>query len=138
MKVHDFGGMTDVLNGQAPTWLVDSFTLINGLIAVCYALLAFFFAKRVKFPNRQNRHPLVLLASVGAMLFFVGCAHTHMELMLWSADGSLAKHWYSWWTVLSHLLQGLGGLTFWVLATFYLQLNIYDKRHYRRVVKPPE
>lgn len=125
----------EVLNGTAPAYLVYTFTIINGLISFSYGLLAFYFARRIKLPTgKRDRNPLVFLAMFGAILFFVGCAHTHLDLALWSGSGELAKHWYSWGNVFSHVLQGIGGLTFWVLATFFLQFNIYDKRHYNRTI----
>lgn len=121
------------MNDPAPEWLVQTFTVTNGFIALAYGLLAIFFIRRTRLPSKEERNPLVLLASVGAFFFFVGCAHTHIDLMIWSNEGQLQEHWYSWWNVLSHLLQGLGGFTFWALATFYLKISIFDKRHYDKV-----
>lgn len=130
------------LDAMAPEWIVYTFTVINIFIAVTYALLAFFFATRLKLPGSGEANPLSILACVGAMFFFVGCAHTHIDLAYWSGTEVLRQHWYSWWNVLSHLLQGVGGLTFWVLATFFLQVNIFDKRHYDQTMKnledPPQ
>lgn len=117
-----------------PEWVMYLFTGINVGIALSYGLLAFFFASRIKLPKSVDRNPLTILACAGAMLFFIGCAHTHVDLAFWSATDNLKAHWYSWFNVLSHGLQGLGGLTFWVLATFYLQVNIFDKRHYERTI----
>jgi MFS family permease len=121
------------MNGLAPSWVVDLFTYVNLAIALCYGLLAIYFIQRIKLPNRKERHPLTILACIGAGLFFVGCAHTHLDLVIGSMTDELMQHWYSWWNVISHALQALGGITFWILATFYLQLNIYDKRHYDKV-----
>lgn len=125
----------DVLAAQAPGWAVEAFTVVNAFIALSYGLLAFYFIRRIKLPRGKDRNPLTVIAMVGAVFFFVGCAHTHLDLALWSAEDKLIDHWYTWVNLISHFLQGAGGLTFWVLATFFLQLNIFDKRHYERTLE---
>lgn len=133
MRTHEF-----FLYGQAPEFLIHAFTYINAVIALSYGLLASFFATRLKLPPGSERNWLTVLACIGATIFFVGCAHTHIDLAYWSGTGQLREHWFSWWNVLSHFLQGVGGLIFWVLATFYLQINIFDKRHYERTIHGDE
>lgn len=129
--MHD--GPIHFADGTAPEWIVYTFTGINVVISLSYGLLAMFFATRLKLPGKQTNR-LSLLACLGAMFFFIGCAHTHIDLAYWSGTGGLREHWFSWWNVLSHLLQAVGGLTFWVLATFFLQINIFDKRHYEQTL----
>lgn len=115
-------------------FMAHAFSLINAAIALCYGLLAVYFATRLKLPSGPGRSYLPVLAWGSLGLFFIGCAHTHLDLAIWSATDNLMDHWFSWWNVLSHLLQAIGGLVFWVLATFYLQINIFDKRHYEKTV----
>lgn len=123
------------MSNEAPQWLMHTFVIVNATIAGCYGLLALYFVKRIKLPGKKDRNPLTILACIGAGLFFVGCAHTHLDLTVWAMERELKPHWYSWWNVLSHFLQAVGGITFWVLATYYLQLNIFDKKHYEKTQK---
>lgn len=134
MKLHEFGGLSE----QAPEWVMTTFMTINIVIALAYGLLAIFFVKRIKLPSRHERHWLTMVACVGAAIFFVGCAHTHIDLAYWAQTDDLKQHWYTWWNVVSHLLQAIGGITFWILATFYLQVSVFDKRHYEKMTALPE
>lgn len=109
------------------------FVAANVLIAVDYALLGIFFLRRIRFPTRLGVVNRVTVATVGAALFFFGCVHTHLDLLLL---GHLDAHWFSWPNVLSHILQGVGGFMFWFLAQRYLVVNIFERRTYEVAADP--
>lgn len=109
------------------------FYIANGLIALDYLLIAVLWVKRIKLPRKRHRNIGATVAMGAATVFFVGCAHTHIDLLYEAYVGTLEGHWYTWWNVTSHVAQGLGGAVFWLLATYYLQLNIFDKKHYESV-----
>jgi hypothetical protein len=106
------------------------FFVVNAIVAVCYGLLAIFFAKRVRLPAKKMAGWRTILALIFAALFFIGCAHTHIELAILAYHGLLHAHWLGWPTVLSHVLQSIGGLGFLVLASRWVELSIYDKHDF--------
>lgn len=114
------------------------FLLANILIALDYALIGTYFLGRLRLPaSLKAKGRKVLLATSFAVLFFFGCVHTHIDLLVSAAEPStLGPHWYSWWNVTSHVLQGIGGFGFWLLARRYLVINIFDRKLYESAVKP--
>lgn len=112
------------------------FHVANALIALDYFLIGMFFLQRLRAANTlRHSSPKAMAAVIAAVLFFFGCVHTHMNLLLLD---EISDHWYGLLDVLSHWLQGLGGFTFWVLARKYLVINIFDVVAYRRVLSHDE
>lgn len=107
----------------------ELFWAANIVIAIDYFLIGWLFLSRIRMRFRQMKtHPRSFGAIVALVVFFFGCVHTHVDLVV--LDQNLSEHWYHWDTVLSHWLQALGGLFFWHLARKYLVINIYDRRLY--------
>lgn len=115
------------------------FAIINIVIASAYGLLAWFFIKRIVLPTKSLKDNWrVILTFIFAGLFFIGCSHTHIDLALDAWSGHLHGHWNVWWNQLSHILQAIGGFGFYILATKWVQLNIFDKRSYQKVAQEVE
>ena len=112
--------------------MLEAFIITNWIIAFGYAALAFFFGARVRLPREKRQGWRTIVALVFAAMFFVGCAHTHIDLAIWATQGELVHHWFSPLNVISHVLQGIGGLGFWIFASLWVQINIYDKKDYSR------
>lgn len=112
--------------------LANFFAIANAIIALCYGLLAVFFARRTHLPAKKDRSRWALIACVGAATFFTGCAYTYITLALWALTDQLSPHWFDWWNVLAFSVQSIGGIVFWYCATFYIQLNVFDKHHYEQ------
>jgi hypothetical protein len=112
--------------------LPEIFATINGVIALCYGLIALYLVTRIKLPGGVKNGWRVVLAFVFAAAFFIGCAHTHFDIMIHANRGELGEHWYDFWSIFSHAAQAIGGLGFFVLATLWLELQIYDKHDYDR------
>jgi len=107
-----------------------AFVAANLLIALDYVLIGFYFLARTslfKASKRPTRKALV--ACLAAGLFFFGCVHTHLDLILMDLHDA---HWYSWWNLTSHVMQGVGGFTFWFLARHHLTLHIFDRQAYEQ------
>jgi hypothetical protein len=100
------------------------------LIAVDYALIGWFFLGRLWLPRSTSRR-WAYMAFLCLVLFFFGCVHTHLDIILLGVGDDEHEHWYSWWNVTSHIVQGLAGLGFWVLAKTVLTINIYDRQAYQ-------
>ncbi len=118
--------------------MITLFVVVNGIVALGYGLLAIFFAARLRLPRKKLEGWRTIVALTFAAMFFVGCAHTHIDLALWAAQGNLIEHWYSPLNVLSHTLQAIGGLGFWIFATIWVRITIEDKRDYNRRVEEIE
>lgn len=116
------------------------FAAINVVIAISYALLAWFFGKRIILPEGSMKKGWrVLLALAFAAMFFVGCAHTHIDLAIDAFQHNLhGAHWTSWWNQVSHVFQAIGGLGFYTLASRWVKLNIFDKQYYEEIAKEVE
>lgn len=111
------------------------FFVINALIALCYGLLAFFFARRVRLPRASMRAGWrTVVALVFAAMFFIGCAHTHTELAVLAYQDGLNPHWTEWHTIMSHSFQAVGGLGFFILASKWVTLNIFDRHAYEETL----
>jgi hypothetical protein len=86
-------------------------------------------------PSRGSR-----LAKLCGLTFFVTCGITHLELAAHAAGevdaavDSQAAWLISWHGLVIHLVQGLAGLGFLALASRYLQVRIYNKQYYERVL----
>ena len=108
----------------------ELFIATNVLIALDYFLIGVYFLRRTPLLRRSPRRSKAraMIACYAAGLFFFGCMHTHILLALTESH----MHWHSWFNVVSHILQGVGGLTFWYLARHHLVLNIFDKILYER------
>ena len=104
-------------------------TVMNAVIAAAYVLLAIFWARRIQFPPRPHRSLPAMLAVIGATAFFVGCAYTHLHLAVNAHQ--LRDHWFDWLSIVAHLGQAVGGLAFWILGTYFLEVKVFDRRHYR-------
>lgn len=102
------------------------FIAANILIAIDYALIGWFFFRRLWLPVKKWRSK-AFRATVALALFFVLCVHTHIDLAVLETNDA---HWHDWWNVMSHWVQGLAGFVFWRLAKNHLVINIFDKKTY--------
>jgi len=98
----------------------------NVLIALDYFLIGLFFLGRVRSGISVRRtNPRALLGLAAMIIFFFGCVHTHVNLVI--LGEGLNPHWFHPLDVFSHAAQGVGGLAFWWLARQHLVINIYDR-----------
>lgn len=83
------------------------------------------------------------MARLAGLLFFIMCAFTHMELgyhallELDRPEGEPAQvgTWMDQWHgIIIHNVQALAGLSFLVLAKYFLNIRIMDKEMYARAV----
>lgn len=103
----------------------------NLLIALNYVLIGSFFLGRVR-AHLKDSAPKTLVAYLSLGVFFLGCVHTHLDLVFMGVDD---PHWLHPGNIVSHILQGIGGFVFWVLARKYLVINIFDRKAYDRIVE---
>lgn len=108
----------------------DIFVVVNGIIALSYGMLAIFFARKIRLTGGFKHNWRALTALAFAAIFFIGCAHTHFDLMIYGMEEHINEHWFSWWNVSSHVLQAIGGIGFYILATKWIECQIYDKKDY--------
>lgn len=118
--------------------MVTAFIVTNIVIAIGYALLAVFFAMRLRLPRQKLQGWRTIVTFIFAAMFFVGCAHTHIDLALWGAQGELIHHWFSPLNVASHILQGIGGIGFWLFATLWVKITIFDRKDFEKKIKTVE
>jgi ABC-type long-subunit fatty acid transport system fused permease/ATPase subunit len=110
-----------------------AFVAANALIALDYLLIGIFFLSRLHMTRSLRRaNPYAVAALLAMGLFFFGCVHTHVELAWHVWHGEAHHHWHTWQGLASHILQGVGGFVFWVLAQRHLIVNIFDRASFWR------
>ena len=117
--------------------LVVTAATTNLAIAVAYLGIGLFVAPKFDLaaPSWGSR-----LAKLCGLAFFVTCGITHLELAahasgeIDAAVDSQAAWLVSWHGLLVHTVQSLAGLGFLALASRYLQVRIYNKQYYERVL----
>lgn len=103
----------------------------NVVIAINYVLIALLLLSRLRL-HSLRRYPWAAVFVIAGVGFFLGCVHTHVDLLWLIFQGKENPHWSHPPTVLSHVAQALGGLVFWWVLRYRLVLNIYDKALWRQ------
>ena len=100
----------------------------NLLIAGAYVGIGLFIAPKFQVAGNANRDG-ARLARLAALVFFVACALTHVELAVHSLIGEVSdQSWMAQWHgFLIHGAQAVAGWAFLFLAARYLSIYIRNK-----------
>jgi hypothetical protein len=108
-------------------------------LAIAFAYLGIGLYVTPKFNLAGTSHGS-RLAKLAGLTFFVTCAITHLELAshatgeIISAIETQAGWLISWHGIITHAVQAIAGLSFLALAMRHLQIRIYNKQYYERVL----
>ena len=112
--------------------------LSNLGIALAYLGIGLYVTPKFSLAGPSAGSRLAKLAGLG---FFVTCGMTHLELAAHAsqevtaiATDAQAEWLVSWHGLLIHGVQAVAGLAFLALASRYLQVRIYNKQYYERVL----
>jgi two-component system, cell cycle sensor histidine kinase and response regulator CckA len=99
--------------------------LLAGLVAAQYFLLA---VTVLKFKDALTERREYMAGMVGAVLFFMGCAYTHIEIALHADLLFKTETAHGWHHTIAHVPQAIGGWVALFIAARYLDVRVRSKR----------
>lgn len=97
------------------------------VVAILYALIGVYVVPRLARLAGEAPSRLMVAAKWGAAAFFLGCALTHIAIAVHTLEGSADIQGHALAHFLPHVAQVVGGVTFIVIASRYLDIRLAPK-----------
>lgn len=109
-------------------------TFLAACIVWIYLIIGIYIIPRLYAAIDRSDHPrAILFGTIGASLFFVGCAFTHLELTLHLIGEDPALHPSHYWHhIANHVPQVFGAFTFMFVVQQYLDVTIISRERASR------